>query len=55
MLMATLYLTIAWYALGGCMISDYERRGKRKIDWPFPVKYAAWPLSLCVIAFTWKS
>ncbi len=52
--MALLYLLVAWYALGGCMITDYEYRGKRTIPWPAPVKYAAWPVSLCIIAFTWK-
>ena len=48
--MALLYLCIAWYALGGAMISDYERRAGRMIAWPFAVKYMAWPVSLCVIA-----
>ncbi|MCU0491908.1 MAG: hypothetical protein MUD01_09990 [Chloroflexaceae bacterium] len=52
--MALLYLAIAWYATGGLLISDYERRGKRTIDLPVPVKYLAWPVSLCIIAFTWN-
>jgi hypothetical protein len=51
--MASIYLVIAWYALGGGMISDYERRASRSIGWPFVVKYLAWPVSLCVIA-TWR-
>ncbi len=53
-MMAFLLLAIAWYALGGCMISDYELRANRQIEWPIPAKYMAWPVSLCIIAFTWN-